>query len=358
MSTIENINTCIIIKINSLQKITNIYTMYDFTQYENELVVKYFEELKDMLFNYESGSLDIIQLHNMQTIPSNKTIYYNKYIAFITMENIQSKLKRIYNLYLQLRRIYEINLAELSEAFNKYTETPLDIKIINKQSIICSCGSTSTIEAKTSEMICTCGKVEKLLGVVFEDDQFFYQEGQRIKHGKYDPTKHCKFWVDRIQAKENTEIPDDIIKSIKKLILRDKIWHESLTCADIRMYLKELKKTKFNDHVPLIRKIITNVDPEQLTDYELKLVYMYFGLVMQIFNKTKNDDISNSPYHPFFVYKIIEQILRKPEQRIRKCNILSCIHLQAPNTLINHDLIWAPICSQIHEFTYIPTKPS
>ena len=84
---------------------------------------------------------------------------------------------------------------------------------------------------------------------------------------------------------------------------------------------------------------------------------MYFNLVMQIFNKTKADDISNSPYHPFFVYKIIEQILKKPEEYNRKRNILSCIHLQAPNTLINHDLIWAPICAQIPEFAYIPTKP-
>ena len=311
-----------------------------------------------MLLNYECGTLDILKDYNEQTTSVNKTIYYNKFISFINMENIQSKLKRMISTCMLIRRTYTIASGELTEAFYKYDEAPLDIKAISKVQSLCACGYSSTIEAKTSEMICKCGAVEKLLGVVFEDDQFFYQEGQRIKHGKYDPTKHCKFWVDRIQAKENTEIPDDLIKSIKKLILRDKIWHESLTCADVRMYLKELKKTKFNDHVPLIRKIITNIDPEQLTDYELKLIYMYFNLVMQIFNKTKTEDISNSPYHPFFVYKIIEQILKKPEERVRKCNILSCIHLQAPGTLINHDLIWAPICAQIPEFVYIPTKPS
>jgi hypothetical protein len=358
MTTIENINTCIIIKITNLQKILSIYSKYDFTQYENSLIASYNNELKDMLLNYECGTLDILKEYNEQTTASNKTIYYNKFISFINMENIQSKLKRMISTCMLIRRTYTVTSSELTDAFCKYEEVPLDIKVVSKVQVPCACGYSSTIEAKTSEMICKCGAVEKLLGVVFEDDQFFYQEGQRIKHGKYDPTKHCKFWVDRIQAKENTEIPDDLIKSIKRLILRDKIWHESLTCADVRMYLKELKKTKFNDHVPLIRKIITNIDPEQLTDHELKLVYMYFNLVMQIFNKTKTEDISNSPYHPFFVYKIIEQILKKPEERVRKCNILSCIHLQAPGTLINHDLIWAPICAQIPEFVYIPTKPS
>jgi len=357
MSTIDSINTNIIIKINNLQKILSIYAIYDFTPYENNQIITHTNDLLELQLAYECGTLDIIQKYNTSLNASEKTLYYNKFITFVNMENIQNKLKRIITTCTLIKRIYTIHSSDLTDAFCAYDVVPLDVKPIGKAVSTCVCGASYIIESKTSEMICQCGAVEKLLGVVFEDDQFFYQEGQRVKHGKYDPTKHCKFWVDRIQAKENTEIPDDIIKSIKKLILRDKIWHESLTCADVRMYLKELKKTKFNDHVPLIRKLITNIDPEQLTDYELRLIYMYFGLVMQIFNKTKNDDISNSPYHPFFVYKIIEQILKKPDDQVRKCNILSCIHLQAPGTLISHDLIWAPICAQIPEFVYIPTKP-
>ena len=73
-----------------------------------------------------------------------------------------------------------------------------------------------SIDSYLSAMVCEkCGMINEMLGTVFEDDQFYYQEGNRSKHGTYDPSKHCKFWVERIQARENTEIPSEIIEIIK-----------------------------------------------------------------------------------------------------------------------------------------------
>ena len=41
MTTIENINTNIIIKITNLQKILSVYSKYDFTPYDNTLIASY-----------------------------------------------------------------------------------------------------------------------------------------------------------------------------------------------------------------------------------------------------------------------------------------------------------------------------
>ena len=206
-------------------------------------------------------------------------------------------------------------------------------------------------------MICEiCGIVKNLYGTVFEDDQFYYQEGQRTKHGNYDPTKHCRIWVERIQARETTDIPIKVIERIKKCISRDRIRDIKLiSCSQIRKYLQQTHNSKYNEHIPLIRKLITGVVPPQLTDHEVQLINIYFDKVIRIFDEVKPTGKTNCPYHPFFIYKIIEQIIKAPFDRIRKKEILGAIHLQSRETLVCNDLLWRPICQRINEFKYIPT---
>jgi hypothetical protein len=213
------------------------------------------------------------------------------------------------------------------------------------------------IDSISSALICKkCGLTKELYGTVFEDEQFYYQEGQRTKHGTYDTAKHCKAWIDRIQAKENTEIPTDIVQDIKKYIILDKITNKhNITCSQIRKYLQLTNNSKYNEHVPLIRKLITGISPPQLTEYEIQLIYIYFDKVIHIFEEIKPISKTNCPYYPYFIYKIIEQIITKSSDRIRKLKILECIHLQSRETLICNDFIWHPICERITEFKYIPT---
>lgn len=359
-STIDNINTNIVVKLKELKNIINIYNAYQLDDYDEKKISSYVDELQNLSSVYEFGSIEMLKgFYNPSTTDEQKLFYYTQFNKFINTENILGQLKRIYNYCRKIQKIYAIDKDELNNAFHNYDYVAVDLEPNNKMGNVCQCGGSYKIESKTSESICgKCGNVEKLYGVVFEDEQFFYQEGQRTKHGGYDPTKHCKFWVDRLQAKESAEIPELLINEIKSKIVRDNIWLENLTCGNIRDYLKEIKKTRFNNHVPLIRKIITGKEPPQLTDYELKLVYVYFGRVIQIFNKTKPDDTSNSPYHPFFVYKILEQILNKSDQKRRRDEILACIHLQSRDTLIRHDNIWEIICKEISEFVYTPTDSS
>lgn len=359
-STIENTNTNILTKLDELKIIIDIYNQYQLDKKDDVLANQMLEQLNEILASYEFGSISILtKYYQHKDDDELKKISYNKYMKFITTENIVGRIKRVYGICCRFKKTYNVNDEKLIQAFKKYEFTPITLNYTDKSNVICICGKSYNIESNNSEFVCySCGNTEKLYGIVFEDEQFFFQEGQRTKHGKYDPTKHCKFWVDRIQAKENADIPGKVINTVKRCIKRDNIWLEQLTCPMIRSYLKELKITNYNDHVPLILKIITSKEPIQLSEYELKLVYLYFGRVIQIYNKTKPDNKPNCPYHPFFIYKILEQILNEPKEQRKKKNILSSIHLQSRETLIENDNIWRPICNEIEEFTYIPTDGS
>jgi hypothetical protein len=250
--------------------------------------------------------------------------------------------------------------SDLEKYIDQYKSLILEETYEDKPENLCTaCKSTYRIDEKTSEYVCVnlkCGFSVRIYGEIFDDDQIFYQEGSRGKPVKYDPIKHCKEWIDRIQAKESKEIPDEILSKIKQCIRRDSIFIENLTYELIRKYLKELKITNYNNHIALIHKLITGINPIQFTDRELTLIFMYFSKAIHIFNSIKSKLKSNYPYYPFFIYKIVEHILSGQKSADRKRQILSRIHLLGYETLIDKDQVWFTIIEKIPEFKAVPTR--
>jgi len=204
-STIENINNNIIKKIDIIKNIIDEFYDKKIDPSDISILIDCKKEIIDLLDEYEIGSIEYINRHFNKDKQA-----YRDYINYITIENIRGKIERIFNVCKRLHKKYKnINISDLIDI---YETIIVDIIPVEKNNNICICGSIYELESKTSEYLCKkCGYTEKIYGVVFEDEQFFFQEGQRTKHGKYDPTKHCKIWIDRIQAKETDIIPDNII---------------------------------------------------------------------------------------------------------------------------------------------------
>lgn len=354
-STIDNISTNISTRFDSIDGIFQIYNQYDLDPDDEEQLSSSISRLTALRELYLSESLRVLSTFYEADTEDVKKDMHTKFIKSFHSNNITGELDRMYALCKKLKKIYKLDEPQIQELTKNYEMAVVDETFANTKSDVCTkCNIPYEIEEKTAEYICrSCGRLEKMSGVVFEDEQFFYQEGQRTKHGKYDPIKHAKCWLERIQAREMTEIPKDVLNAVKACIKRDQLWLDQVSCDTIRKYLKQLKRTEYNNHVPLIRKLITGIEPAQLTEHETQLVYMYFGTVIQTYVTITSDP--NCPYHPFFIYKIIEQILKAPKDAKRRRDILSCIHLQSRFTLIENDRLWFRICDHIPEFTKIPT---
>jgi hypothetical protein len=408
-STLETTNNLIKIKIRSLINICKIIKDYEI-QYGIKDKVDKIDiialELEELSNDYEMGSIKILSDYfllmnnyrnlaivddlNKKKYMACKDQYFNQYQIFIKKENFISKISRYFNILKNITTIMSDVISSNKKYGNKYNtivgntimsnsamrDTMSSIKklfIAYENSTINSsvsnniynkcntCNSEMKIISNLSEITCTiCGITENLYGTVFEDEQFYYQEGRRSKHGSYDPSKHCKFWLERIQAKESKEIPDTIINSIKEYLNTNNIRNkEDITCREIRKYLSHTRNSSYNEHIPLIRKIITGEAPEQLTDKELQLITIYFDKVIRIYEEIKPNEKTNVPYHPYLIYKIIEHILSSKTQlftqKKRMHNILSYIHLQSRVTLIENDNTWREISKFIPEIKYKPT---
>ena len=246
-------------------------------------------------------------------------------------------------------------IKKLYQYTNQFNKTRLSYSFDEISYDVCKCGNKMIVQSNTSELLCVkCGSVVPLLGSVIEDIHFYSQEGNRYRHGSYDPSRHCKFWIERIQAKENTIIDPLHIDKIQKCIIKDKIKNlKSISVKQFRMYLKQINLSRLNDHIPLIKKIITGYIPPQLSHNELQLLFNYFDKATKTYETIKPNNKKNSLYYPFLIYKILEIIINDEE---KKKGLLGCIHLQSYETLIDNDRIWHSICKNNSCFEYKPTN--
>jgi len=310
---------------------------------------------------------DIINNKNNNIINFNK-IYkhlFNQFNNFISTYDIYGKLDNYNNYISEFINIYIYTeyadiidkqiISNIKQLLNKYKKTIINYDIDKIEYDICICGSKMIVRSNTSELICVdCGNTITLLGTIFEDSQFYNQEGNRYKHGSYIPSRHCKYWIDRIQAKENTIIDPEDIAKIEKCIIRDGIKNKkNITIEQFRKYLKETKLSTYNDHIPLIRKYITGITPPQLTHSELNLLFNYFDKSVKTYSTIKPKSKLNCIYYPYIIRKILEIIIKDP---IRRKEIICCIHLQGNKTLIDNDKNWKLICAHYKDdFPYKPT---
>lgn len=309
----------------------------------NVLVSKNLSKIISNKFNIFLSTNDIYGVFD------NFMDYLNSYVNYYQSILIDYNLKFYNNV--QLDKVFKKILLN----FNNYNKTKIIYNIDDINYDVCLCGNKMIIQSNTSELLCIkCGYVHTLIGSVFEDSQFFNQEGNRYKHGSYDPNRHCKFWIERIQAKENTIIDKSYIEKIEKCIKRDKIENiKNISVKQFRLYLKQTNLSKLNDHIPLIKKIITGYIPPQLNHSELHLLFNYFDKATKTYETIKPSTKKNSLYYPFLLYKLLEIIISDEN---KKNGLLNCIHLQSYETLIDNDKIWAEICKHNKEFVYKPTN--
>lgn len=363
MSTFERINENITTKIKILKKIIKYADIL-------ELKIdckKIRQELEQIENNYISVTFMLVNEYtNLQTeldsnyfidnkSNSNIMVRKNELVEnlkqIIELENINTRVH--YNKQIIFNATEKCSDSRIKKLRKKYNDIPFDLvhyeqKMMEK----CMYCLSSSLKVYTYKLVCnSCGKTEDVKGNCFADETA--SEVVKSKYGSYDPIKRCRSMVDQIQARESKEIPDSLLEEIRELIKAEGRGTTFIECDQYRKYLHKLKKPIYNEHIPLIRKLTIGYAPPLLTDTERNLINVYIEKVIILVNKIKPVDKPNCPYHLYFIYKIIEQILPKSPRRTK---ILECIHLQSPGTLTETDIkFWKPICELIPRFKYTPT---
>lgn len=190
-------------------------------------------------------------------------------------------------------------------------------------------------------MSCTkCGNMEY---VVIESDKPNYKDPPpEATYFAYKRTNHLNEILNQIQAKESTDIPDDVLELIKEEIRKERIKDlTKLTNAKIRHFLRKLNFNKYYEHIAHIINKLNGLPPPIITkpvEDKLRICFREIqGPWMEIAKKPKKNFLN---YH-YVLHKCVELLGHDEYKSLFPL-------LKSREKLAAHDSLWKVICEKLN----------
>ncbi len=178
--------------------------------------------------------------------------------------------------------------------------------------------------------------------VLIDSDKPSYKDPPReISYYAYKRINHFNEWLAQFQAKESTEIPQEIFDGILMELKKERITNmASLKLTKLREILRKLKYNKYYEHIPhILNRLNGQNAPVMSRDNEEKLRHM-FKEIQPSFQKHCPSDRSNFLSYSYVLYKFCE-LLELDEF------LPSFPLLKNRDKLYMQDKIWQKICEDM-----------
>lgn len=298
---------------------------------ENKII-----ECNEILNNNESSSIDHFNAYQSKLKSERlvnelkkytKTInYFNNVLDILKEYNTTNDKMSCYNDY---SKLFETKIDTIDNCANCGTAFDYTTMVLNSSIICPSCGMETPViqfnDAKSSNEI-------------------------SINKYSYKRVVHFLDKIRRLQACENTKIPQEIYNSIKLECKKEHINVSDITIDKIRMYLAKYRYTKYYDNAYQIYKHLTNKTIlNNSENIEVQLVNK-FTQVEEVYD---SEILINSKNRTNFInYKYI---LYKLCQLLNYNEYLEYIQLSKNKSKLQQlDSIWKQIVNILH-WEYIPT---
>jgi hypothetical protein len=194
----------------------------------------------------------------------------------------------------------------------------------------------------TNEAVFSCPQCGNQEFILVDSDKPSYKDPPReISYYAYKRINHFNEWLAQFQAKESTEIPNEVYEMIVAELKKERMNDlSSLTRAKIREILKKLKLNKYYEHTPHITNRLNGQNAPIMTrETEEKLRHMFIE-IQPSFQKHCPKDRSNFLSYSYVLYKFCE-LLELDEY-------LHCFPLlKNKDKLYQQDKIWQNICADL-----------
>ena len=203
-----------------------------------------------------------------------------------------------------------------------------------------SCGEEMILSQNEAILYCNqCGHIDPIL---IDSDKPSYKDPPReISYYAYKRINHFNEWLAQFQAKESTEIPQEVFDSILVELKKERMLNSgNIKKEKLRDILRKLKLNKYYDHIPhIINRINGQNAPVMSRETEEKLRYM-FKEIQPSFQKHKPAGRNNFLSYSYILYKFCE-LLELDEY-------LPCFPLlKNRDNLYKQDKIWEKICEDL-----------
>lgn len=232
----------------------------------------------------------------------------------------------------------------LNVCFNKYTYDDYDININNNNCKNCGHNNLE-IDQRQNSIICSeCGVTETIF-IGTDIEWSLYETHEPVQVFNYKRKNHFKEWLIQLQAKENTNIPNDLLDKIYLEMKKERITDlDRLTYDKIKLYMSKHNYNKYFEHIPYIYKMITNKKPIELDEILENKLYEMFDEIQAPFEKHKHllkNRTKNFLSYSFTIYKFC--------QLLGRTDLLKFFNLlKDREKIFEQEVVWKHICNDLN----------
>ena len=197
------------------------------------------------------------------------------------------------------------------------------------------------------EGILVCNVCSKHIPYLIENERPSYKEPPKeVCFYAYKRINHFREIIAQFQAKESTQIPEQVISDIKNQIKKERIDLKQITNNKAKEILKKLGYNKYYEHIPFIKDIIGIKPPIMSPELEDTLCNLFME-IQAPYAKFCPDDRVNFLNYYYTVYKLCELLDQKQFLPFFPM-------LKDREKRIEQYVIWKKICNHL-DWEFIPT---
>ena len=218
-----------------------------------------------------------------------------------------------------------------------------DVGDLSEIDVCPDCGEERVLIHHEAMLLCPNPKCARSDPVLVDSNRPSYKDGARegTSYYSYKRINHFNEWLAQFQAKETTDIPDDVYHSIYVELKKERIHNmANITPAKMKEILKRLKLNKYYEHIPHITNRINGQPAPVMTRATEEKLRSMFKEIQGPFLKHCPPERKNFLSYSYVLHKFC--------QLLGLDHFLPCFPLlKSREKLHLQDVIWENICREL-----------
>ena len=237
--------------------------------------------------------------------------------------------------------------STVQEYLANVDETFIDVADFVVQTDVCPHCRKGEMIAIDHEGMMVCNNCSISVNSLIENEKPSYKEPPKeVCFYAYKRINHFREILAQFQAKETTQIPDEVLENIKNQIKKERIKLSQITNKRAKEILKKLGYNKYYEHIPFIKDKLGIKPPVMSPELEERLCSLFMDIQAPYAKYCPEDRVNFLNYY-YTVYKLCE--LLEQHQFLPFFPML-----KDREKRIEQDEIWKKICEEL-EWEFIPT---
>ena len=239
------------------------------------------------------------------------------------------------------------NISNVQKYFQNINNTIIDPENFTFSTEICNICNKGELIPIDYEGVLVCNNCFNNVKFLIENEKPSYKEPPKeVCFYAYKRINHFREILAQFQAKETTQIPEEVIENIRFQIKKERIDLPNISNKKAKDILKKLGYNKYYEHIPFIKDKLGIRPPIMCPELEETLCNL-FSSIQEPYSKFCPEERVNFLNYYYTVYKLCELL----DQR----QFLPYFPmLKDREKRIEQDEIWKKICNEL-DWEFIPT---